>query len=353
MAVRGATVNPTSRFSALEIEPDPEFFQGAFTEDAGVQPATRFWDDHSQTIITKNTSPDIPFTHSLNVYRGCEHGCAYCYARPTHEYLGFSAGVDFERHIVVKREAPELLRRALTRPSWKPQVLAMSGVTDCYQPAERHLRLTRACLEVLLEFRNPVEMITKNALVLRDLDLLQGLAQYGCVQVHISISSLDPELVRRMEPRASQPARKLKAIARLVEAGIPVMALLAPIIPGLNDHEIPAILQAVGEAGVQAAGCIPLRLPGAVSDVFQAWLHEHFPDRAGKVLNKIRSLRGGQLNDSRFHSRFQGEGEQAAIIEHLFKVGVKKAGIPQVWKPFNMEAFRRPAPSGPEQLELF
>lgn len=339
------------------MERDPEFYGGAFAEEADVEPVTRFWDDASQTIMSSNKSPDVPFDFSLNAYRGCEHGCSYCYARPTHEYLGFSPGLDFERNIVVKRDAPELLRKTLMKPSWKPRVVAISGVTDAYQPVERRLLITRKCLKVLAEFRNPTQIITKNALVVRDIDILRQLAEHNCVRVHLSICSLRPELARVMEPRASAPQSKLKALRKLTDAGIPVTAMLAPMIPGLNDHELPQLIQAVGEAGALTAGFIPLRLPGAVAEVFTAWLEEHFPDRAEKVLNKIRSMRGGKLNDSRFHSRFQGEGEQAHLMQHLFMAGMRRAGLQTKLGPLNYEAFRRPEmpakPAPSLQLELF
>ena len=268
------------------------------------------------------------FESSVNPYRGCEHGCIYCYARPTHEFLGFSAGLDFESRIMVKEDAPELLAKELSSPRWKPQTLVMSGVTDPYQPVERRLQITRRCLEVLARFRNPVAIITKNQLVTRDLDLLGELAEHQAAAVNISVTSLDPKLQRVLEPRTSTPRARLEAIAQLRKAGVPVGVMVAPIIPGLTDHEAPAILQACAEAGAQFAGYIVVRLPYAVAPLFERWLEEHFPDRKEKVLGRIRHLRGGErLNDPRFKSRMRGEGIFAEQIRALFEAGCKRAGI--------------------------
>jgi len=289
---------------------------------------------------------------SLNPYRGCEHGCAYCYARPTHEYLGFSAGLDFETRIMVKEDAPELLRRELASPAWEPQTIAISGVTDAYQPIESRLAITRRCLAVLAEFGNPVAVITKNALVRRDADLLGDLARRGAAAVSLSITSLDPELHRRMEPRTSPPAKRLEAIAALVAAGIPVSVMVAPVVPGLTDHEIPAILAAAAKAGARSAGFVPLRLPGAVAGLFEGWLAEHFPDRRQKVLSRIRELRGGRLNDPRFGSRMRGEGIFAEQIAALFHTAAHRHGLDGDFPPLSTAAFRRPTLPG-AQLSLF
>jgi DNA repair photolyase len=342
---RGASVNPANRFAALNIEPDPEERPGA----AVPGPTTKYYRDFTRTIIAHNDSPDVGFESSINPYRGCEHGCIYCYARPTHEYLGFSAGLDFESRIMVKEEAPELLARELSAPRWKPQVLVMSGVTDPYQPIERRLQLTRRCLEVLARFCNPVAIITKNQLVTRDTDLLGELAAHRAAAVNISVTSLDPKLQRVLEPRTSTPRARLDAIAQLRAAGIPVGVMVAPIIPGLTDHEVPAILRAAAEAGAQFAGNIVVRLPYAVAPLFERWLEEHFPDRKEKVLGRIRHLRGGErLNDPRFKSRMRGEGVFAEQISTLFEVGCRRAGLGQ--RPgLTTTAFRRPN----EQLNLF
>lgn len=346
---RGSTINPTHRFSSFTVEPDPEAYD---PEEEDVAPRTRFWDDQSQSILSKNDSPDIGFERGLNAYRGCEHGCAYCYARPTHEYLGHSPGLDFEKEIYVKRLAPELLRQELSRKSWKPQVIAISGVTDAYQPAERRLKLTRGCLQVLLEFRNPAQVITKNYLVTRDIDILGPMAELQLVRVNLSITSLDPELQRRMEPRASTPARRLKAVELLSQAGIPVNVMIGPTIPGLNDHEIPEIVKAAAAAGADSAHYIPLRLPGAVKDVFSEWLEANYPLRKERVLNRIRELRGGKLNDSNFHSRFHGFGKAADNLERLFEVAMHRAGLKNQAKPLRTDLFCGPKKER-EQLELF
>ena len=347
---RGATVNPTSRFASYSVERDPDFVD----EDDNERPPTRFWKDNSRSALTRNQSPDIPFDVSVNPYRGCEHGCAYCYARPGHEYLGFSAGLDFERNVIVKSDAPALLRAELMRPSWKPEVVTLSGVTDPYQPIERKTLITRGCLEVLAELGNPVHLITKNSLITRDIDVLQRLRDKSCVRAHISITSLDPELSRIMEPRAAQPARRLETIKRLVEAGIPVTVMAAPMIPGLNEHELPAIVQAAAAAGADHAGYILLRLPGAVQEIFVGWLEQNFPDRKEKILNKIRSLRNGKLNDSEFFTRFRGTGPLQAHLEQLYRIALKKAGLEERPAPLSLDNFCRPKkPRKDGQLELF
>jgi len=265
-----------------------------------------------------------------------------CFARPTHETLGFSSGLDFETKIVVKRNAPALLREELSRKSWKPQVIAVSGVTDAYQPAERQVRLTRACLEVLAEFRNPVLIVTKNHLVARDRDVLGDLARDRAAAVYVSVTSLDGALQRKLEPRTSPPERRLEAIRLLSEAGVPVGALVAPVIPGLTDHEMPAILRAAAGAGARFAGYVPLRLPYAVKELFERWLDDHFPDRKPKVLARLRDLRGGKLNDPRFGSRLRGEGIFAEEIRALFAIACRRAGIAEGRVELSADAFRRP-----------
>ncbi len=256
--------------------------------EAASRPATQYFRDGTKSVITRNNSPDVGFETSLNPYRGCEHGCIYCYARPTHEYLGFSAGLDFESKIMVKTNAPELLRAELESRRWQPQTLVLSGVTDPYQPVERKLRITRGCLEVLARFRNPVAIITKNHLVTRDIDLLRELAASNAVAVNISVTSLDPNLQRVLEPRTTSPQGRLDAIRQLRAANIPVGVMVAPIIPGLTDHEVPKILDACAKAGAQFAGYTIVRLPWAVAPLFEHWLGEHFPDRKEKVLGRIR-----------------------------------------------------------------
>lgn len=342
-SARGTASNLPNRFEQLEVELDPEI-----EAEAGAR-RTVFLKDDSQTIITYNTSPDIPFQASLNAYRGCEHGCAYCYARPTHEYLGFSAGLDFESRIVVKEKAPELLRHELSARKWKPQVLAMSGVTDCYQPVERRLELTRRCLAVLADFRNPVSIITKNHLVTRDIDLLRELARFHAAAVALSITTLDSGLAKVLEPRASPPSRRMAAIRELSEAGLPVHVMVAPVIPGLNDHEIPAILAAAASAGAHSAAYVPLRLPLAVAPLFEAWLERHVPGQKEKVLGRIRDLRDGRLNNAEFGSRMHGSGIWAEQFHSLFAIAMRKAAFRPAPYELSAAAFRVPSP----QLSLF
>ncbi len=342
---RGAADNPGNRFEHAAYVPEPE--------DPGLDPtapATQFFKDYSRSIIATNDSPDVGFEASINPYRGCEHGCVYCYARPTHEYLGLSAGLDFETKIFVKYDAPELLRRELMSAKWQPKPLGVSGVTDAYQPVERRLQLTRRCLEVLVEFRNPAVVITKNHLVTRDLDLLSKLAQHDAAALFLSITSLDNDLARVLEPRASQPQGRLDAIAEAARAGVPAGVLVAPVIPGLNDHEIPAILTAAVAAGARFAGYVVLRLPYAVAGLFENWLAQHFPEKKDKILGRIRDLRGGKLNDSRFGSRMRGEGILAQTISEFFKLARRKAGIIGRAPQLSTTSFQRP---GETQALLF
>jgi DNA repair photolyase len=341
---RGAAGNPPNRFEKIRLERDEDW-----NPEEDPSPRTQFLRDLSQTIISRNDSPDIPFDASINPYRGCEHGCSYCYARHTHEFLGFSAGLEFESKIMVKENAPDLLRRELSSPKWKPQELAMSGVTDCYQPIERRLQLTRCCLAVLAEFRNPVSIITKNYLVTRDLDLLKELAAHKAVIVHLSINSLDRDLARKLEPRASLPEQRFAAVRALSDAGVPVGVLVAPVIPALNDHEIPAVLAAAKAAGAGWAGTEILRLPLTVAPVFQQWLEKNFPGKVDKVLNRIRAIRGGKLNDPRFGLRMRGEGIFAEQIARMFHVALKKEGLAEDGPELSVAAFRRP---GGRQLAL-
>jgi DNA repair photolyase len=320
---RGAVFNPKNRFEPLHYVAEPS--ENPTDEEA--TPKTIFLRDDSQTILSWNDSPDVGFNAGLNPYRGCEHGCAYCFARPTHEYLGFSAGIDFESKIVVKPAAPELLRRELSKKSWVPQVIAMSGVTDCYQPIERRLELTRRCLAVLAEFRNPVAIITKNHLVTRDIDILRELAAFQAVVANISVTSLNPELAKVLEPRASPPQRRLAAISELHAAGIPVRVMMAPIIPGLTDHEMPELLTAAARAGACDASYVALRLPWAVAPLFEAWLERHAPGHKEKVLSRIRDMRGGKLYDARWGVRSRGEGFFAEQMGAMFDMARRKAGF--------------------------
>src|SRR5690554_963594 len=314
LPVRGSPVNPDPRFTELKFTQDPDELDRAIALGEETEPRTRFVEDASRSVVSRNNSPDIPFDVSLNPYRGCEHGCSYCYARPTHEYLGLSAGLDFERVILVKRDAAQLLEAELRKKSWKPQLLVLSGVTDPYQPVERHLGITRECLQVLATFRHPVGIITKNHLVTRDIDVLAPMAEHGLSQVVVSITTLDEGLRRRLEPRTSTAARRLDAVRKLAEAGVPVHVNVAPIIPALNDHEVPDILAAAAGAGARSASYTILRLPGAVTEVFGAWLTEHYPDRAEKVLHRVREMREGRLSSSDFGSRMRGTGPYSQQI---------------------------------------
>lgn len=351
---RGTVSRPANRFEKLHLEIDDGALEELAAIDpdfAKVRPRTTYLRDDSQSIISTNSSPDLGFEASLNPYRGCEHGCAYCYARPYHEYLGFNAGLDFETRIMVKEHAADLLEWELASASWQPKVLACSGVTDCYQPIERELRITRACLEVLARFRNPVGIITKNALVTRDCDHLAELAAHGAAVVAISLTSLDATLAGKLEPRASRPEARLRALRELTDAGIPAGISLAPVIPGLNDHEIPALLQAAADHGARFATYTVLRLPLGVADIFSGWLQRHHPQSQEKILGRIRDLRGGdRLNDSTFGTRFTGEGPIAEEIRTLFQVSARRAGLTSDRIRLNTAAFRRLMPG---QLEMF
>lgn len=342
---RGASDNPANRFEDKYLDYDLD-------EETGEKPSqkTKLIRDHTKEILSKNDSPDIPFTYGLNPYRGCEHGCIYCYARPTHEYLGFSAGLDFESRIMVKYDAAKKLRKKLASKSWKPEPVIMSGVTDPFQPIERELEITRSCLEVFAEARNPVSIITKNYLVTRDINFLSTLAEYNAAHVTLSITTLDRDLARVMEPRTSQPYRRLQAIEKLSTAGLSVGVNVAPIIPGLTDHEFPNILEAAKEAGATQAGFTIVRLPYGVKDLFKEWLEHHFPDRKDKVLNRIRDMRDGELNKSEFGSRFKGEGAFSDQIEEMFKINTKKLELNKGIRPLSTAHFRRPEVG---QLHLF
>ena len=345
---RGASWSPANRFEKLHVDlTDVDVVDEDPDAEEKPRRPTQYFDDNTKTIIAHNQSPDVGFETSINPYRGCEHGCIYCFARPTHEYLGFSAGLDFESRIMVKRDAPRLLEAELSSPKWKPQLLMMSGVTDCYQPIERKLKITRGCLEVLAKFRNPVGILTKNRLVTRDIDILSELAKHRAVVVNLSVTSLDVTLQQILEPRTSAPNARLDAVAQLRAAGIPVGVMVAPVIPGINDHEIPTIVEACGKAGAQFAGHVLLRLPWAVAPLFEHWLEEHFPERKAKVLDRVRAFRGGKLYDSRWRKRQIGEGIFAEQISNLFDVACRRAGMNERPK-LSTSAFRRPN----EQLHL-
>ncbi|HYH95339.1 PA0069 family radical SAM protein [Hyalangium sp.] len=310
-------------------------------------------EDHSREVLARNNSPDVCFTWSINPYRGCMHACAYCYARPTHEYLSMGAGTDFETRIVVKPHAPELLREAFERPRWQGEPIVFSGVTDCYQPLEASLRLTRRCLEVCAEYRNPVGIITKGVLIERDLDVLQTLAREAQLWVSVSVPFHNPELARAMEPYVATPKRRLQTIERLAAAGIDVAVSVAPIIPGLNDEDIAKVLTAARQAGAARAHYTLLRLPGPVKEVFEERLRDKLPLRAERVLHRIRETRGGELSDPRFKHRMRGEGLYAETIERLFDTTARKVGMRMsTMTEAAPTPFRRPTrPSA--QLSLF
>ena len=330
---RGSSDNPINRFEGHYVDYQPE---------DRPEYKTRLFRDDTKNLISFNQSPDVPFEAGLNPYRGCEHGCVYCYARPFHEYLGFSSGLDFETKIMVKYDAPKLLRKTFLSPKWKPQVIAMSGITDVYQPIERKLLISRKCLEVFAEFRSPVGIITKNYLITRDIDLLQELSHYNCASIHLSVTTLNKDLGNKMEPRTSSPKRRLKAIEELAKAGIPVGVNIAPIVPGLTDHEVPEILKACRDAGALSAGYIILRLPYKVKDLFQTWLEQQFPDRKEKVLNRIRSMRDGNLTNPNFGERMKGKGEFYVQIKQSFDIHSKKLGFNKSSTILTTDHFKKP-----------
>ncbi len=340
---RGAGINPSDRFARTHTVQDPN-------EAPPDRVPTTFYEDRSASIVTENKSADLPFDASLNPYRGCEHGCAYCYARPTHEYLGWSAGLDFETRILVKSEAPKLLKEALSARSWKPRALFLSGVTDPYQPVERTRQLTRQCLEVLSHFRNPVSIITKNALILRDLDLLKSMTAWDGVSVSLSITTLDSNLARSMEPRTASPVQRLDVVRRLNEAGVPTGVMAAPMIPGLTDSELPALVEAAASAGARWIHYLPLRLPRGTDVVFLDWLDRLHPGKRARVESRLRELRGGKLNDTTPGQRFRGIGTWSQVLRQLYQLGVRRSGF--VPRPITLRTdhFR---PPGGRQLELF
>jgi DNA repair photolyase len=350
---RGAHVNPPNRFDRVHAEAD--FADCEHDEEllaALDRPPTEYLADNSRTVVTENNSPDISFRYSINPYRGCAHGCSYCYARPTHEFLGLSAGLDFETKVFVKHDAPALLREFLGRPGWQAETIVMSGVTDPYQPAEREYHITRGCLEVLLEARQPIGVITKNALITRDLDLLREMAALGTVKVALSVTTLDANLARTMEPRTTTPAARLRAITALADAGIPVRLMTAPIIPGLNDREIPALLKAGAEAGARAASYTLVRLPLAVKTVFLDWLDRNLPDSRERIEGLVRNTHSGKLNISEFGQRMSGRGEIAEQIRRVFDVFAARHHLDGDLPDFNRAAFRQPKPTS-GQMQLF
>ncbi|HEX7009233.1 MAG TPA: PA0069 family radical SAM protein [Phycisphaeraceae bacterium] len=355
---RGAGLNPGNRFESVRLHVLGEQLDEAAQQaqqEGQAKLATQVLADHSRTLINRvdhRKSPDIGYDWTINPYRGCEHGCIYCYARPTHEYFGLSCGVDFETRIFAKHDAPELLARELAKPSWRGEPIIMSGVTDPYQPVEARLGITRGCLEIMARCRQPVGLITKNRLVLRDLDLLHELATHRAVSVAVSVTTLDAKLAAKMEPRASSPRDRLAAVARLRAAGVPVRVMMAPIIPGLNDREIPRVLQAAHEAGAMQASYVLLRLPYQLKDLFLEWLKRHVPQRAKHVESLIRDTRNGRLYESAWSVRHRGRGAVAQQIEQVFALFRRRYGLDQKIPPLSSASFRPPAPSN-GQLGLF
>ncbi len=347
---RGTPLNPANRFEATSHETFDDGW-GSLDELAeSPAPRTELITDTTRRLIARNTSPDIPFTQSINPYRGCEHGCIYCYARPSHAYWGFSPGLDFETRIFIKPDAADLLRAELSRPGYRPSIIALGANTDPYQPIEGRQRTTRAVLEILAETRHPVGIVTKSARVVRDLDLLTSLARDQLVHVDVSITTLDPDLARRMEPRASTPGRRLAAVEALAKAGIPVGVNVSPVISGLTDHEIEAIVAAAALAGAIGASSILVRLPHEVKTLFEAWLAEHYPHRASRILSLIRQCRGGRLNDPDFSTRMKGSGPIAELIRRRFRTACKRHGLNERGYPTRTDLFRAPSPNG--QLTL-
>jgi len=344
---RGATQNPSGRFERHRVEPDLP--SEPWDEEIRTSPATRVSTETTRRAIATNDSPDVPFERSVNPYKGCEHGCIYCFARPTHAYLGLSPGLDFETRIVAKPDLPAVLRRELASHGYRPRTLALGANTDPYQPVEREQRITRRVLELMAETRHPVSIVTKSALVLRDLDLLSDLASQRLAHVHVSITTLDSDLARTMEPRASTPRRRLATMARLTTAGIPTGILASPMIPGLNDHELESILEQSRDAGATSAGYILIRLPREVADLFAQWLDTHYPFKKRRVLELIRETCGGDLYRSDFGQRMTGTGTYARLLADRFKTACKRLGLNESTDSLDETAFRHPRSDDPQQ----
>ena len=348
LRARGARANTAGRFEAHAAEAVDDGWQA----EPGAAPATEITEERPRRAITRNDSPDIPFERSLNPYRGCEHGCIYCYARPTHAWLGLSPGLDFETRLIARPEMPDVLARELARPGYTPAPIAIGTTTDPYQPAERDRGLMRAVLRVLADHRHPLTITTRGALIERDLDILAPMAAEGLVHVAISLTTLDAGLARRMEPRAPAPARRITAIRRLSAAGVPVRAMIAPVIPALTDHEIEALLAEAAGAGARAADWTLLRLPHEVAALFSEWLADARPDRAGRVMNRLREMRGGRDNDPRFGVRMRGEGVHAELLDRRFHIARRRLGLADGLPALRRDLFAVPPRAG-DQLSLF
>ena len=349
---RGAVANPTGRFETEKRHNIDDGWGEGSALDRDLAPLrTTVTPDKSKTVIARNSSPDIPFDRSINPYRGCEHGCIYCYARPTHAWLGLSPGLDFETRLFAKRDAAALLEKELANPRYRCRPIALGTNTDPYQPIERDFKITRSILEVLAEYDHPVTVVTKSALVVRDIDILAPLAAKGLASVCVSVTTLDPALSRRMEPRAASPERRLKTITALKDAGIPVGVMAAPMIPALNDMELENILAAAAAAGAGTAGYIVLRMPHEIKDLFTEWLEVHYPTKAKHILGLVRNMRSGALNDPAFHTRMRGAGQYADLLARRFSLACKRLGLAKNDWALDTSRFRRPQRAG-EQLEL-
>lgn len=335
---RGAQIKTGNRF--LKTQYVTDHIEG-LDEPLFSAPETQIYFESPKSIVNKVTSPDLNMMYSMNPYQGCEHGCIYCYARNTHEYWGFNAGLDFESKIIVKQNAPGLLEKFLLNPNWEPVPISVSGNTDCYQPLERKFEITRKILKVFAQYRHPLGMITKNSLILRDIDILSDLAKDNLVHVYVSITTLNEELRRAMEPRTASGVKRLKTVEELAKAGIPVGIMNAPVIPGLNHHEIPEILRAASDHGALNAGMTVVRLNGSIGKIFADWLRKNFPDRFDKVWNQICTMHGGNVNDSEFGRRMTGEGNFAEAIHQLFRVSRKKYFSEKAMPPIDLTKFRK------------
>ena len=348
---RGAVSNPPGRFDRLTRA---DFDDGWYAEEAPESIATTVTPERAQSIVTQNDSPDIPFDYSVNPYRGCEHGCIYCYARPSHSYVGLSPGLDFETRLFYKADAPRVLRETLARPGYRCKPIMLGANTDPYQPVERRLLVTRGILEVLAECRHPVAVITKGALIVRDLDLLADLARDRLVSVAVSITTLDAATKRTLEPRAASGGARLRVVSELAAAGVPVGVMVAPVVPAVTDHELEHILEAAASAGARSAGYVVLRLPYEVKTLFREWLEEHHPDRAKHVMSLVQSLRSGRDNDPRFGSRMRGEGAFAELLARRFELACRRFGLGRGRpEPLSSAHFRPPRADTPQlALEL-
>jgi len=344
---RGAIGSPAGRFERLETKPVDDGWQG-LTDEKDLQPKlrTRLHIDTSRSVINEINSPDLPFMRSINIYRGCEHGCIYCFARPTHSYLGYSAGLDFETEIFHKPDAPEILKRELAAKSYKPLPITLGSNTDCYQPAERELKLTRRIIEILAEYNHPLVIITKSALVTRDIDLLAPMAKKNLTRVNVSLTTLDADLARVMEPRAAAPYKRLSTMRTLVEAGIPVTVMTAPLIPGINDMELERLLEAAQKSGASCAHYTLVRLPYELKDLFREWLKTHRPDRASRVFSLIRDTRGGKLYDADYSQRRHGCGNYADLIKQRFSLALTRLGYEEENYDLRTDLFRPPSAHG-------